>query len=838
MKETLGGQFGPEFETQLLHLALFDRRFAEQAAAGIDSDLFEQEKHREIASVFSVLLEKNNGAPPSFSTIKSELHNRQSKLEKKNPNRAKMCRMAIKFMQRLRNQEPPTYEDQRFIEGRLSDFITHKSMESAYLRSLDKHSQGEYDEAVSIIEESAQAGRLLLDQDIGFEFTDYTKKISEYENRAEADICAPSGIPLIDKVMRGGLEPKHLGILLAGTGVGKCLQLGTLVLLYSGKTIKVEDVKPGDLLMGPDSKPRTVTSTNTGRGPLFRITPIKGDSWVCNEDHILTLVESGKKEEAIDIPLRDFLKLSVKGRRNLKQFSVGVEFPDTGWKPPIDPYFLGVWYGDGTKNLTEAGVCISNPDPEIYEMLQAIAEDWNLTVTKHQSSTTSCPTYRLAVKIGDRSKYSGRGLVNPLLDALRAVVGSLEKIPLSYLTGTREVRQSLLAGLLDTDGYLIHGCFEICQKSSGIAEGICFLARSLGMRATMRDKVVKICDGDFRTYKRIFISGDFTDLPLRTLRRIPSKRKQIKDVLRTGIQVEGIGEGEYAGFTLDGDGRFLLGDFTVTHNTMALVNIGCECLLAGLNVIHVTLEISALEASYRYDARMTGLPINEIMSGLSRHKATIRKNTKRLQANLFIKEWGSDEASAMDVRAYLKMLEARTGVIPDVLLVDYADLLRPVHQRKDLRIELKDTMRALRQISKDWDCAVWTASQTNREGWEAERISLKTIAEAWEKATISDVIIALCQTYEEKRKDKMRWMVLKNRQGGHEGHTVDCKAWGSTQLIEQARQQLTIHGLVDSKMKKEGKSNRRKVRDDDSSSGTGRESNRGDEGVRRARPRG
>ena len=80
------------------------------------------------------------------------------------------------------------------------------------------------------------------------------------------------------------------GWLITGaTGAGKCLGKHTPILMYDGSIKNVEDIQTGDLLMGPDSRPRTVLSTATGRGELFKIIPRKGQPWVCNDVHVLTL---------------------------------------------------------------------------------------------------------------------------------------------------------------------------------------------------------------------------------------------------------------------------------------------------------------------------------------------------------------------------------------------------------------------------------------------------------------------------------------------------------------------------------------------------------------------
>jgi superfamily II DNA or RNA helicase len=356
------------------------------------------------------------------------------------------------------------------------------------------------------------------------------------------------------------------GIIRATTGWGKCLHPDTPVLRFDGTLVPVRTIRAGDLLMGPDSTPRRVEAANAGHGPMYRITPTIGDPWECNDAHILTLVDT-KTDAVRDIPLQDYLKLPPSWKHRLKQFSppTGVDFPSAE-ALPLDPYFVGLWYGDGTKALN--GVAVSKPDPEVLQTCHDIAAKFGLHV-RTEAIDGKCPTHHLS---------GVAGKPNALLNMLRVIYGDGTALPHRYLTASRADRQSFLAGYLDSDGYHNNGCYEVVQKNKGFANGIAFTARSLGIRATVRLKEV-----NGAPYWRVKFAGDFYGLPLRIPRKKPRQRLQLKVATRTGFSVERLPDGDFFGMVLDGDHRYLLGDFTVTHNTVfacaAMARMNCPTLV-------------------------------------------------------------------------------------------------------------------------------------------------------------------------------------------------------------------------------------------------------------------
>lgn len=339
------------------------------------------------------------------------------------------------------------------------------------------------------------------------------------------------------------------------TGGGKCLGPEVTVLHHDGRQTTAEDVRPGDQLMGPDGTPRRVLTTTRGVGRIFRIVPRKGASWTCNDVHVLTLVHT-LTGDVIDIPLDEYLCKTKSWKHLYKLFSPvdGVDFPSRE-APAVDPYFLGVWFGDGTKTVGRKGllgVGVSKPDAEILQTCTETARMYGLTVHTRKSGT--CPTHRLV-----RTRAS---VPNALLDTIRGVVGPDLTVPDSIRFGSRETRRQFLAGFFDTDGHAARSGCEIVQKRSDYADALAFIGRSLGFRVSRSTKVVNEV-----TYHRLHINGDLASLPMRIARKLPTERRQKKVVTRTGFAVEPMGEGPYFGWELDRDGRFLLGDFTVTHNT-------------------------------------------------------------------------------------------------------------------------------------------------------------------------------------------------------------------------------------------------------------------------------
>lgn len=371
--------------------------------------------------------------------------------------------------------------------------------------------------------------------------------------------CALKGKPITNK---------HRKVVDLMWGSAGCHTKDTEILMFDGSVKKVQDIVIGDRLMGPDSTPRTVLGLCRGKDTMYEITPTKGDSFIVNGDHVLSLKTSGYKVPngrrgggtitgtVLNMTVREYLKLAKNRKHCLKLYKPegGLNFKSK--EVPLDPYLLGIWLGDGSSNATQ----ITNIDSEILDHCKEVATSLGVSFNRNQETISYT--------------FSGTGRVdgNPIRNALFKELNlqNNKHIPKCYLRNSRDVRLALLAGLIDSDGHYHHGYYEVVQKNKVLSGHIAFLARSLGFGVSFK-KVKKYCHylGQKRegTYFKISILGDVSTVPVKLPRKVAPPRKQIKDVLVSGFKVKELDTDDFYGFTLDKDHLYLMGDFTVTHNS-------------------------------------------------------------------------------------------------------------------------------------------------------------------------------------------------------------------------------------------------------------------------------
>ena len=202
---------------------------------------------------------------------------------------------------------------------------------------------------------------------------------------------------------------------------------------------------------------------------------------------------------------------------------------------------------------------------------------------------------------------------------------------------------------------------------------------------------------------------------------------------------------------------------TGAGKSMALAHLGAMAVVKGKTVVHYTLELADTVVGQRYDSCITGIRLQDLMS----MKESILGVIEHIPGQLIIKEYPTKSATTRTLNVHLEKLRQK-GIEPDMVIVDYADLLKPTatgFKSQELRHSLGNLYEELRGIAQTWDIPVWTASQTNRSGLNAEVITMESISEAFSKCFVADFICSISRTMEDKTENKGRMFVAKNRNG-------------------------------------------------------------------------
>lgn len=358
---------------------------------------------------------------------------------------------------------------------------------------------------------------------------------------------------------------------------GKCFAQGTMIRMYPSGTKRIEAIKVGDTVMGPDSRPRRVLSLASGKEEMFEVVSREKNhpSFTVNKSHILSVKD--RKGRVLNISVADYIKLPRwKKADEYRGYRVPLEYKK---KPlQVEPYWLGLWMGDGNERDQQ----ITSMDQEVVEYLKEYSTRLGLYFSKYQTPGR-CASYSIVSNKGTSGckGVSKKDRKNPLKSYLRERKLLLNKhIPDEVMYNCREVRLQFLAGLVDSDGHRStrpgkEAVCEISSCSQNLADQYVDLLRSLGFRASVKKGVT-----NFGTLKyRVTAYGDFSVVPTKIKRKQWSKPKLRENPLTFGFDLVSKGIGDYYGFTLEqGDKLFVLADHTVTHNTETLAQT-CNTLL-------------------------------------------------------------------------------------------------------------------------------------------------------------------------------------------------------------------------------------------------------------------
>jgi KaiC/GvpD/RAD55 family RecA-like ATPase len=209
-----------------------------------------------------------------------------------------------------------------------------------------------------------------------------------------------------------------------------------------------------------------------------------------------------------------------------------------------------------------------------------------------------------------------------------------------------------------------------------------------------------------------------------------------------------------------------------------MVAIAGHAVQMGYNVVYYTLELSEVYVGKRFDAFFANEPVNTVHL----HRKKIENVINQLKGKLVVKEFSMGKASAQTLESHVQKLKD-TDQAPDLIIIDYIDLLRSPKRSNDRKDEIDDIYMNIKAMARDMNIPIWSVSQVNRSGAQDDIIQGDKAAGSYDKIMISDFCMSLSRKKEDKVNGTGRLHVMKNRYG-MDGLTYNAKVDTTTGHID------------------------------------------------------
>lgn len=261
------------------------------------------------------------------------------------------------------------------------------------------------------------------------------------------------------------------------------------------------------------------------------------------------------------------------------------------------------------------------------------------------------------------------------------------------------------------------------------------------------NKVLKLSmDGDIG----LDINRDYDYITYRENRKTLSTGYALLDQVFNG----GIGRGQLAAVMAPTGGG----------KSQFLVNIRKGALMQGKVVIYYSLQLAQKMIGARLASLISGVPINSIHQKKEQVIRQIKQFFHSTNGKFITKQYPTKSIGPSIIRGHIHKLRAN-GINPNLVIIDYADLLKPIKNVRQKRTQLQDIYQALRQLAGVQNCTIWTATQTNRSALQMQIINAGMISESFGKLFVADAVISISRTTQDKIAGMGKLHIVKNRIG-------------------------------------------------------------------------
>ena len=453
-------------------------------------------------------------------------------------------------------------------------------------------------------------------------------------------------------------ESKSMSLALCGPpGVGKCLHPDTQILLFFGGIKAAKDIKKGDILIGDDYTPRIVMNTTEGTDKMYKIIPEMSDTFIVNEPHVMTLYDE-LINCVVDVPLNEFMQKTESYKNRHSLFSIPVEYQRQNIKN--DPYMIGVLLNSKSKNIEDI------MKEYLNNRLENISKYVNGVHAVTSLNLNSIDNDELAYLINNRyipdeylfnTREVRFKLLHGFLDAYfhknkatitrsKSAERSNKKIeckrsktpkPLSkppkvrfenirFENKSQDVLMDSLSDTSDDTFELKHRRTESFRSTSII---ICGRSRTSKKLDNFKSKIPVLKKHELIVSIKDKILNEQIKFLLRSLGYVCisigdeitiyddiSKLPELGTRKHMKFTVMSHNENNYCGFTLTGNGRFLLASGVVTHNTQ-LMQVFAESIkqpFVKINMGGTTDPSYFLGHAYTYEGSAPGVIVKAITS--------------------------------------------------------------------------------------------------------------------------------------------------------------------------------------------------------------------------------
>ncbi len=342
--------------------------------------------------------------------------------------------------------------------------------------------------------------------------------------------------------------------------------------------------------------------------------------------------------------------------------------------------------------------------------------------------------------------YFGKYKTNPTMEAIKVLIDDVENdvLKAAIVDSLRNAWQHRESNDLE---FVKEKTLEFC-KNQVVKNAI---MESVELLETQRyDEIKTIIDsamtaGMERDIGHEYITGFEERMTQQTRNTMPTQWDSVNDLMDGGLA------GGELGVVVAPAG---------IGKSWTLQALGAHAVKKGLNVIHYTLELNAQYVGLRYDTIVSGQPTGN----LQYYKEDVQKAIDKLKGNLIIKYYPTRTASVNTLTAHLQQCELQ-GIKPDMVIVDYADIMKSTQHFNEKRHQIGHVYEELRGMAGEFEVPVWTASQANRSSLEEDVIGAEKVSEDYSKVMTADFVMSMSRKVEDKIANTGRFHVIKNRFG-------------------------------------------------------------------------